>query len=344
METGRWVELTKTAYFGTGTRISILDDASSYAGDMIATAPIGPIPPLEQSLLLLEDDVLILTRSQEPGSVEQRDEEGRLLQPARIPCSPPEVIDWVEAGHRIWLDDGRIGGVISEVDDESIEVKITMSRPDGERLRAGKGINVPDSTLRFASLTEQDLRVLPFIVRNADVVGYSFVRTGADVKELQRLLEAAGAAHMGVVLKIEARAAYDHLAEILMAALELETAGVMIARGDLAVECGFARLAEVQEEILWLCEAAHLPVIWATQVLEQLSKQGRPTRAEVTDAAVAERAECVMLNKGRFVSGAVRALDSILSRMQSHQEKKFPLLRPLETAQTYFPEGKTGSA
>ena len=108
--------------------------------------------------------------------------------------------------------------------------------------------------------------------------------------------------------------------------------GVMIARGDLAVECGFARLAEVQEEILWLCEAAHIPVIWATQVLDGLAKSGRPSRAEVTDAALAERAECVMLNKGPYIVDAVRALDSILTRMQAHQEKKQSLLRDLDVA------------
>ena len=78
-------------------------------------------------------------------------------------------------------------------------------------------------------------------------------------------------------------------------------AGVMVARGDLGVELGFERMAEVQEEILWLAEAAHLPVIWATQVLETLTKTGTPTRGEVTDAAMSARAECVMLNKGPFV-------------------------------------------
>src|SRR5436853_963876 len=96
-------------------------------------------------------------------------------------------------------------------------------------------------------------------------------------------------------------------------------AGVMIARGDLAVECGWDRLAEVQEEILWLCEAAHLPVVWATQVLETLAKTGLPSRAEITDAAMAQRAECVMLNKGPHVEEAIRTLADILERMQAHQ-------------------------
>jgi pyruvate kinase len=108
-----------------------------------------------------------------------------------------------------------------------------------------------------------------------------------------------------------------------------EKVGVMIARGDLAVECGWERLAEVQEEILWICEAAHVPVVWATQVLETVAKDGRPSRAEITDAAMGQRAECVMLNKGPHILDAIRILDNILRRMQEHQRKKRTLLRRL---------------
>jgi pyruvate kinase len=103
----------------------------------------------------------------------------------------------------------------------------------------------------------------------------------------------------------------------------------MIARGDLAVEIGYERLAEVQEEILLLCEAAHVPVIWATQVLESLAKRGAPTRAEVTDAAAASRAECVMLNKGPFVAETIEVLDDIVGRMRGHLAKRTPTLRRL---------------
>ena len=106
----------------------------------------------------------------------------------------------------------------------------------------------------------------------------------------------------------------------------------MIARGDLAIECGYERLAEVQEEILWICEAAHVPVIWATQVLENLAKSGQPSRAEITDAAMGERAECVMLNKGPHILEAVDVLDDILRRMQAHQTKKQAMLRELRLA------------
>ena len=107
----------------------------------------------------------------------------------------------------------------------------------------------------------------------------------------------------------------------------------MVARGDLAIECGFERLVEVQEEILWMCEAAHIPVIWATQVLEELAKSGLPTRAEVTDAGMGSRAECVMLNKGDNIIEAVRTLADILKRMQTHQIKKRSIFRRLHLAE-----------
>ena len=84
---------------------------------------------------------------------------------------------------------------------------------------------------------------------------------------------------------------------------------------------------------MWLCEAAHLPVVWATQVLEKLAKKGRPSRAEITDAAMAQRADCVMLNKGPYVLKAITMLDDILKRMQEHQYKKNPMLRSLQVSE-----------
>jgi pyruvate kinase len=95
---------------------------------------------------------------------------------------------------------------------------------------------------------------------------------------------------------------------------------------------GFERLSEVQEEMLWLCEAAHVPVIWATQVLESLAKGGTPSRAEVSDAAMSSRAECVMLNKGPYIRETLRFLANVLERMQEHQHKKTARLRKLRVA------------
>ena len=142
---------------------------------------------------------------------------------------------------------------------------------------------------------------------------------------------ASAAITLGVVLKIETRRAFERLPQLLLTAMRRPRVGVMIARGDLAVEVGYERLAELQEEILWLCEAAHLPVIWATQVLEQLAKSGLPSRAEISDAAMGERAECVMLNKGPHIEDAVVVLDDILCRMAEHHYKKNALLRQLHS-------------
>jgi pyruvate kinase len=160
-------------------------------------------------------------------------------------------------------------------------------------------------------------------------VGLSFVRRPDDVLRLEQELTRLDAQHLGIVLKLETRHGFESLPRLLLTALQSPPVGVMVARGDLAVEVGFDRMAEVQEQILWLCEAAHVPVIWATQVLESLAKRGAPTRAEVTDAVMSGRAECVMLNKGPHVDEAVRFLSGLLERMEAHRTKQRPRLRRL---------------
>jgi pyruvate kinase len=234
----------------------------------------------------------------------------------------------VRPKERVCFDDGKIDGVVRAADATQMTVEITRAKDGGAKLRSDKGINLPDSTLDLPCLTKQDHSDLVFARKNADLIGLSFVRQASDVEELVALLGKSRRIP-GVVLKIETPNAFTNLPEILMAALGPVPMGVMVARGDLAVEVGFARLAEVQEEILWLCEAAHLPVIWGTQVLETLAKKGMATRAEVTDAAMSVRAECVMLNKGPHIVEAVEFLDDVLVRMQGHQSKKRTLLRRL---------------
>ncbi len=180
-------------------------------------------------------------------------------------------------------------------------------------------------------MTDADLPLLRMAAAHADMVALSFVRHESDVDTMQDYLHQVGAGDLGLVLKIETQAAFTRLPEILLHLMRSRRVGVMIARGDLAVEVGYERLAEMQEEILWLCEAAHLPVIWATEVLDHLARTGQPSRAEVTDAAMGQRAECVMLNKGPHVETAIVMLDDILRRMSGHQRKKTALLRPLHS-------------
>jgi pyruvate kinase len=275
----------------------------------------------------------VLTRTLEPGRAAVRHGDGTVLQPAAIGLTVPDVFDDIRPGEAIWFDDGRIGGLVCAVTPERIDVTITRADPSGSKLLADKGVNVPDTRLRLPSLTAKDLDDLPYVATHAEIVGYSFVRTADDVRELQTRLASLGRPGLPLILKIETRRAFEQLPALLLAAMHSSAAGVMIARGDLAVECGYERLAEVQEEILWMAEASHMPVIWATQVLEGLAKKGIPTRAEVTDAAMGERAECVMLNKGPYILEAVRALDNILTRMQTHQRKKTSMLRQLHIAE-----------
>lgn len=249
---------------------------------------------------------------------------------ASIGCTLPEALAQVRKGQRIWFDDGRIGGVVRRCSVRRLQVEITDAREGGEKLGADKGINLPDTDLDLPALTEQDLRDLATVAEHADIVGLSFAQSAADIRQLQDQLCQRGAGQLGLIVKIETRRGFENLPALLLAAMAGPATGVMIARGDLAVECGYERLAEVQEEILWAAEAAHMPVVWATQVLETLAKTGQPSRAEVTDAAMGERAECVMLNKGPHIVEAMHTLDDILRRMQTHQAKKRSLLRALQ--------------
>ena len=167
---------------------------------------------------------------------------------------------------------------------------------------------------------------------HADIVGYSFVQSAGDVNCRsckEKTQRCRGNGNLAVTPRKINSGAGQNLPEIIVAGAGRCPMGVMIARGDLAVEIGWQRISEMQEEILWICEAAHVPVIWATQVLERLVKKGSPSRAEVTDAAMSERAECVMLNKGPYIREGVTMLNDVLMRMQEHQRKKMPQLRAL---------------
>ena len=220
---------------------------------------------------------------------------------------------------------------VAEIDDQGVALEITVARDKGEKLKLEKGINFPAVDLEIEPLTEKDRADLPFVAQNADVVGCSFIQRPADI----RLLADELARHRGdrppqpLLLKIETGLAVRNLPRLIVQAGATRPVGVMIARGDLAMEIGTERLSEVQEEILWLCEAAHIPVVWATQVLQTLIKTGAPSRAEVTDAAMGQRAECVMLNKGPYIVETIAFLAGILRRMDRHQFKKTARLSAL---------------
>lgn len=254
-----------------------------------------------------------------------------------IYIEPRELLQCVKAGEHIYFDDGKFEAVIMEATDGYVLAEFIGMATKKPLLRPGKGINVPDSELTIQPLTEEDRKNIPFICRYADMVGFSFVSEVADLELLRAEIEShAKHGRPNIVLKIERLAAVQNLPALLMNGMKDAAVGVMIARGDLAVEIGFERLSEIQEEILWICESAHVPVIWATQVLESMNKTGYATRSEITDAAMGVRAECVMLNKGRYIVKTIKTLDDILTRQIGHVNKKRYVMRPLGIAKSFL--------
>jgi len=269
-----------------------------------------------------------------PGEPAVYDEEGNLKELAHISCTLPEIFDHVKPGEEVYFNDGKIEGVVKERHPDHLLIEITGTSKKGGKLKADKGINFPNSELGVSGLTPKDKRDLKFVAKHADAVNYSFVNNIDDVQELLDELKELQA-DIGIILKIETKEAYRNLPGILMKAMENYPVGVMIARGDLAIEAGWKNFAIIQEEIMQMCEAAHLPDIWATQVLENLAKKGTPTRAEITDAAMAQRADCIMLNKGPYIIKAVRMLDKVVSKMQRIQRKKVTILPKLEFSEGF---------
>lgn len=325
-EEGCWVELHKTAYVIPGITLSLKKSKGRKKSARVISVPVQ-----EQSIPLQEGDILVLTSDLDSGHPAVFDAEGKVLTPASIGCTLPGVFQDVRPGEPIWFDDGKIGGKIQSIHDDALYIRITHA-PGGVKLKSDKGINLPESDLKLDALSQDDIDALEFACQHADVVEMSFVNSPEDVRSLFAHLQRLNAEHLGVVLKIETRQGFENLAALLMAGMHSPRLGVMIARGDLAVENGFERTAELQEEILCICEAAHVPVIWATQVLETLAKTGAATRAEITDAAMGVRAECVMLNKGPHILDAMSTLNDLLLRMQAHRSKKRDLLRKLRIA------------
>jgi pyruvate kinase len=281
------------------------------------------LTPPERPQLLIGDQIL-LCREIDPGRAEF---------PFQATCAPHGILARLKVGDVVSVDDGKLRGAIVAQAEGGFAALLSEGRLKGLKLKPGRSLNFPGVDLKLDPLTEKDRRDLDFVAVHADLVGHSFVQNGDHVAVLQRELAARRPdwQRLGLVAKIETPTAVLNLPEIIVQAAGRQPLAVMIARGDLAVELGFERLAEIQEEILWLCEAAHVPAIWATQVLEGLIEEGVPSRGEMTDAAMAGRAECVMLNKGPNLGMAVEALDRLLRRMGENQVKKTPTLRALRS-------------
>lgn len=313
----------KTAYVNTGT---ILKSVST-----LEKSVVGKLRVKEKTISLHTGDYLRLLKNQVLGKPAELNQHNEIVSIAQVSCSSMEIFDMVKTGERILFDDGKIGGIIREVSEDEILVEILQAKAGGSKLKADKGINLPDSNLNICGLTEKDREDLKFVVQHADAVNFSFVNSAADVTELYAELEKLGAKdELGIVLKIENRNAFDNLTSILLTAMQRYPVGIMIARGDLAIEAGWEKMPRIQNEVLRLSDSAYVPTIWATQVLENMAKNGIPSRSELTDVASSLKADCVMLNKGAYILDAVSLLHKILSDMNSYRDKDVRMFEAID--------------
>ena len=321
----RLTELTKKSARGIIDKKVFLDKDSTLR-QKDEKSPLLNIERQIEQIRLFVDDYLVITEEKILGRAAVVDADGKLVKPAMISCSLKGMSTFVSIGDKVFIDDGKIGLEVLEKTKQAIICRVTNARINGTLLKEEKGINFPDSELKIPALTKNDRQNILSVIDFADSFSLSFCQKREDVRELRELLREYRRDDAGIVAKIETKNAVSNMPEILEELLACNNSGVMIARGDLAIEVGFIDMAFVQEELLDICSAAHMPVIWATQVLESQMKTNLPSRAEISDAALSGRAECVMLNKGAFAIDTIDILRRILHEMHLHFKKNQKLI------------------
>ena len=325
------VSCEKTAYLVSGCTLTVtkgIQTGKPKVAKPVDTFKLGPFTGEPLHIRVFKDQLLLLTIGNVAGKPAEYADRV-LIHPAQIGCTLSSVIEKLKVGQQVWIDDGKLGAVVEGVTEQGALLRVNAAKTGGVCIHSDKGINFPEAEFNLPPLTQKDLTDLDFVCNHADMVGFSFVESLEDMECLITELAKRNASAMPIIAKIETNRAVKNLPDIILGTIGRHNLGIMIARGDLAVELGSARLAEIQEELMWLCEAAHIPVIWATQVLESIAKKGTRSRPEFTDAAMAVRAECVMLNKGPYILDAIEALVNVMIRMHEHQRKKFSRLRAL---------------
>jgi pyruvate kinase len=294
------VKLNKTASFNEHTKLICKKEQWTLTN----------FEEVPAAIVLKRDDVLRIYKS---DRYQGRPARGNL--PASIGISLPKALYNVRLGDNVYMDDGKISGKVIGIEKDFIETKILTPLSEAAKVKAGKGINLPDSFvyLNVPALTESDITTLNFIHEKADIIGLSFVHRPQDLKKLADYLGSLTDRSIGIVAKIETKESIRHLTNIIFEGMDFKHFGIMIARGDLAVELGYSKLARVQQDILDLCRAAHLPVIWATGVLEKMTKKGIPARTELTDVFAGAKADCIMLNKGQHIADSVIFIKKVMA-------------------------------
>ena len=304
------IGLEHTAFLREGIKLECqINDSDN---DRKCSFTVGVTKPQPIELSVEAGNILRLYRDTRLGHAGDSSRFGD--DPSSISCTYPHILDQVKVGHRVFIDDGKIEGIVRSSNEEYLELEIVSPHGIIAKIKSNKGMNFPDSGIKTPALTQEDIKNLDFIVKHADMVGLSFVHGPHDIYDLHKELTRRNRADMGIIAKIETSDSVHNLARTLIAGLDLPKFAVLIARGDLAVEVGFENLAFIQEDILCLCEAAHIPVVLATQILESLTESGLRSRPEIADALImGRRAECVMLSNGPNILEAVRTLARLLN-------------------------------
>jgi len=323
----------RSAYITSGSKLTLIKAKTAKRSHGL----IGEIMPLKQYLTLKTGDLLRLDKASVPGENAIFSEAGKLISPAHISCTYPAVFELAKTGQTVFFDDGKIEAKIEELTEDYMLLKIKGAKDSGSKLAADKGINFPEIDIHADGLTEKDQNDLKTVSDLADIINLSFVNRWQDVEAILEQFKMLNISP-GLVLKIETAEGVKNLPEILLHAMRYPDIGLMIARGDLAVETGWKGFYHIQEEIIRLCEAAYIPAIWATQVLESLSKKNVPTRAEIVDAASAQKLEAIMLNKGNYVHSTIRLLSQMLCKSQYRQKYKEVIMPPMAMPINLKPE------
>lgn len=241
------------------------------------------------------------------------DMDSKLGNQKRVSLLHPEIYDVVKKGMILLLNDGQIRLKVTSFDSSSIKTSVLV----GGELSNHKGVNVPDVALPISALTKKDRKDLDFALKlGVDWICLSFVQQPKDVKDARKIISNKA----GIIVKIEKPTALKHLDEIISL-----TDAVMVARGDLGVECPLETVPTLQRNIVAACREQAKPVIVATQMLESMIKSPTPTRAEVSDVATAvyEGADCVMLSAETAVGNhpieAVQMMHKIIMSTQKDE-------------------------
>jgi pyruvate kinase len=253
---------------------------------------------------LQQDDTFILTTKEAPGNAQQ------------VSVSFPRIPQVVKPGDILFINDGFIQMLVLKVEAQDVICKVIT----GGELRSRKGLNLPGIDLGISAFTERDAACLAFALENGvDAISQSFVESAEDIVAVRAAAAALGHEPF-IIAKIERSRALDHLDEILGAA-----DAVMIARGDLGVEIPIEQIAIIQKQIIYRANILGKPVITATQMLESMTGNRRPTRAEATDVAnaILDGTDCVMLSEesatGKYPVEAVAMLAKIAAAIEPQQ-------------------------